>query len=69
MSRPRISKTEAVAAYGGSQAALARALGVSRQAVHKQPEGPIPELWELKLRYELRPDIFGPSPQEVDDAA
>lgn len=59
MSNQQITKREALAAYGNSQAALARALGVSRQAVHKAPNGAIPEVWELKLRYELRPDLFG----------
>jgi DNA-binding XRE family transcriptional regulator len=53
-----ISKSQALAAYANSQADLARALGVSRQAVHKLPDGPIPERWELKLRYELKPDVF-----------
>lgn len=56
-----ITKAEAVAAYGGSQAELARALGISRQAVGKWPDGPIKEGWALKLRYELRPDVFGPA--------
>ncbi|HNR91605.1 MAG TPA: helix-turn-helix domain-containing protein [Dokdonella sp.] len=57
----KILKSEAVAAYGGNQAALAKALGISRQAVHKAPEGPVHESWELKLRYKLRPDLFGPN--------
>lgn len=58
MDQKLISKAKALEAYSGSQSDLARALGVSRQAVHKLPDGPIPERWELKLRYELRPDIW-----------
>ncbi|GLQ96441.1 hypothetical protein GCM10007863_08590 [Dyella mobilis] len=55
-----IYKHEAVAAYG-SQQALADALGISRTAVTMWPgEEPIPEVHELKLRYELKPQIFGP---------
>ena len=54
-----ISKQDAIAAYDGNQAALAKDLGISRQAVHKLPDGPVPEVWELKLRYELKPEIFG----------
>jgi hypothetical protein len=57
MSR-RITKAEALALYDNNGAALARALGVSRQAVNKQPDGQVPEVWDLKLRYQLRPDAF-----------
>jgi hypothetical protein len=59
MNQRAISKQDAIDAYGGSQAALARALGCSRQFVHKLPDGPLPERWALKLRYELKPDLFG----------
>ncbi|WP_440221860.1 hypothetical protein ACQQ2N_12255 [Dokdonella sp. MW10] len=58
MSQTRIQKSEALAAYDGNGAALARALGVSRQYVNKLPEGPVPELWDYKLRFVLRPDLF-----------
>lgn len=61
MTAKPIEKTAALDAFGGSQSRLARALNISRQAVHKLPEGPIPERWALKLRYELKPSIFGPS--------
>ena len=54
-----ISKSQALAAYDNKQVDLARALGVSRQAVSKLKDGPIPERWELKLRYELKPELFG----------
>jgi hypothetical protein len=54
-----ITKEEALAAYAGNQAALGRALGVTRQAVHAMPDGPIAEGYALKLRFVLKPDVFG----------
>lgn len=60
-----IEKAVALDAFGGSQSRLARALKISRQAVHKLPEGPIPERWALKLRYEIKPDIFGEAPAAI----
>lgn len=51
-----ITKQEAVAMYGGNQAALARALGIKRAAVSKWKDGPIPERHALKLRYEIKPE-------------
>lgn len=54
-----ITKAEAVDAYGGNQAALARALGVTRQAVSAMAEGPLAERYALKLRYVLKPELFG----------
>lgn len=53
-----ITKREAVAFYGGNQAALARALGIGRAAVSKWSDGPIPEAYALKLRYVLLPERF-----------
>lgn len=64
-----ISKQQALAAYDNSQSALAKALGVSRQAVHKLPDGDVPERWALKLRYELRPEIFGAHRRAKKEAA
>ncbi len=66
MSSTPISKQDALAAYGGNGAALAKALGISRQAVHKAADGPLPELWQLKLRYQLKPEIFN-LPTVADD--
>lgn len=55
-----IHKKEAIAAYG-TQQALADALGISRTAVTMWPDDrPIPKEHQLRLRYELKPDIFGP---------
>lgn len=60
-----ISKAEAIAAYGGNASALARALKVTPSAVYQWPEGPIAEGYALKLRYVLKPAVFG----EVGSAA
>ena len=53
-----ISKADALASYGGNGAALARALGISRQAVHAMPDGPLQEGHALKLYFVLKPDHF-----------
>ena len=46
----------------GTQQAVADALGIGRTAVTNWPDDkPIPERHALRLRYELRPDIFGPA--------
>jgi hypothetical protein len=63
-----IYKREAVAAYG-TQQALADALGIGRTAVTMwQDDLPIPKEHELRLRYELRPDLFGESPAKTQAA-
>lgn len=57
-----ITKSDALAQYK-NQAALAEALGVTRQAVSKYPYGPpLPELWQMKLRFLLKPEVFGVNP-------
>lgn len=54
-----ISKSEAIALYG-TQQALADALGISRTAVTMWPnDRPIPKEHALRLRYELKPELFG----------
>lgn len=66
-----ILKEQAVSAYG-TQQALADALGIGRTAVTMWPDGKaIPREHELRLRYELRPDIFEAAPpqKECVDAA
>ena len=55
---PRITKEEAIAAYDGNAAALARALGITPSAVYQWPEGQIDDLWGLKLRFVLMPAHF-----------
>ncbi|WP_204273116.1 Cro/CI family transcriptional regulator [Stenotrophomonas maltophilia] len=58
MNMPRITKEEAIAAYDGNAAALARALGITPSAVYQWPEGRIDDLWALKLRFVLMPAHF-----------
>lgn len=54
-----ILKKDAIAAYG-TQQALADALKISRTAVTMwSDDRPIPAEHALRLRYELRPEIFG----------
>lgn len=49
-----MTKDEAIELYGGASA-LAAALEISRQAVHKWPDGDIHEKYDLKIRFVLRP--------------
>jgi hypothetical protein len=57
-----IYKRDVLAVYGTHEAA-ARALGITRGAVTMWPEDrPIPDRHALRLRFVLRPDIFGPPP-------
>jgi len=47
--------------FSGKKAEVARAFDISRQAVNGwKMDAPIPELYELRLRYELMPHVFGP---------
>ena len=55
-----ISKSAAIAAYDGNAAALARALGITPSAIYQWPDGHIAEGYALKLRYVLKPEVFGP---------
>ncbi len=55
---PRITKEEAIAAFDGNAAALARALGITPSAVYQWPDGQIDDLWALKLRFVLMPAHF-----------
>jgi len=57
-----ILKKDAIGAYG-TQQALADALGIGRTAVTMWPDDrPIPREHQLRLRYELKPEIFGNTP-------
>ena len=70
-----ITKNEAVAAYEGNSAALARALGISPAAIYQWDDGPIGEVHALKLRFVLKPEIFSqpnapiPAPSAQANAA
>ena len=53
-----ISKQEAVGMFR-NKSQLAKALGITRQAVEGWPDDkPIPEKQALRIRYQLRPDLF-----------
>lgn len=52
-----ITKKEAVRMFG-SQAELARALGIERSAVSQWKDGPIPEKQAMKIRFILKPRLF-----------
>ena len=47
-----MDKKTAISLYG-TQTALAKALGITKQAISQWDDGQIPELQELKLRYVL----------------
>lgn len=53
-----ISKAEAIRAYGGNASALARALGITPQAIYQWQDGEIDEGYALKLWFVLKPDVF-----------
>lgn len=50
-----LTKAQAIAEFGGNQAQLARALGITRQAISRFKDGPLPELYDLKLRFVILP--------------
>ena len=51
-----ITLNEVLPFFDNNKAELARALKISRQAINGwQTDGPIPEVQELKLRYEILP--------------
>jgi transcriptional regulator with XRE-family HTH domain len=63
-----ILKKDAIEAYG-TQQALADALGISRTAVTMwSNDRPIPKEHQLRLRYELLPDVFGEPAQPASAA-
>ena len=64
---PVISKAEAIAAYDGNASALARALGVTPQAIYQWPDGPVAEGYALKLFYVLKPKYFADRAVDNDD--
>lgn len=53
-----MTKKEALEHFDNNQAKLAKALGITRQYVGKwDDDEPIPELYELKLKYEILPAV------------
>ena len=59
-----ISKSQAIEAYGGNASALARALGITPSAIYQWPDGPVAEVYALKLRFVLKPHLFALEPSE-----
>lgn len=57
--KTHITKREALKHYNNNSAALARELGITRAAVSAWPmDDPIPTKQALRLRYEIKPEIF-----------
>lgn len=53
-----IQKEEAIGMFR-NKAQLAKALGITRQAIERWPDGkPIPEKQALKIQFVLRPELF-----------
>ncbi len=53
-----IQKAEAIGMFR-NKAQLARALGITRQAIDRWPDDkPIPEKHALKIRFVLRPELW-----------
>jgi len=54
----QIAKTQAIRLFG-SRVALAKALGISKEAVYQWPDDkPIPQERALQIRYILKPESF-----------
>lgn len=49
--------SEVLPHFNNRKAELARALGITRQAITSWRDGEIPEAQELKLRYEILPAL------------
>lgn len=64
-----ISKSAALSAYDGNGAALARALGLTKQAVSAMPDGPLLERHALKLRFVLKPEVFNQPDSPIPPAS
>src|SRR5690242_5237889 len=58
----RLSKADALALHDGNGAALARAIGRSRQYISKLADGQLPEWMDLKLRFVLFRGLFAQQP-------
>jgi hypothetical protein len=66
----KMTKEEALAAFGGSVSALADALDISTSAVYQWSEAkPIPDDKALRIRFVLKPDFFRGSRQTKTKAA
>jgi DNA-binding XRE family transcriptional regulator len=66
MSSQPLTKSQAIAEFGGNQAELARALGLTRQAISRFKDGPLPERYDLKLRFVILPALRSSKSTYVD---
>jgi DNA-binding XRE family transcriptional regulator len=60
-----MTKAEALSYFNGNGAALARALGINREAVYQWSEERIPQAQELRLKYEVIPKLKKAAPAEA----
>ena len=54
-----LTLSEVLPHFGGKKTELADALGITKQAVSQWKGDEVPVVYELRLRYELLPDVFG----------
>jgi len=54
-----LTLSEVLPHFDGKKTKLAAALGISKQAVSQWDSEFVPELYELRLRYEILPNVFG----------
>lgn len=64
----KISKAEAIAAFGGNASDLARALGVTPQAIYQWGDE-VPEAAAMKLAFVLKPKDFAKHRRDAEAAA
>ncbi|HCX10009.1 MAG TPA: hypothetical protein DHU81_06590 [Hyphomonas sp.] len=50
--------------FDGKKVNLARALGISKAAVGQWPNGELPELHAIRIKYEILPEAFGNAPKQ-----
>ncbi len=64
-----MTKAEALSYFNGNGAALARALGINREAVYQWSDDRIPAAQELRLKYEVLPKMVAITPAPNSEAA
>ena len=62
-----LTLNEVLPLFGGKKTELAKALGITKQAINGWvPDKPIPEKQELKLRYEVFPQMIIESEEDLN---
>lgn len=74
MSEMRPTPTEKAIVAAGGPSALSRQIGISPQAIGQWDKIPPARVLEIERitgisRHELRPDIYGPAPEQTGSAA